>query len=144
MAGIALMHPAATGVGLSADQPETTPAGKDATVERLESQWGIQIDSLRLSARGYMIDFRYKVVDPKKAAALGDPKAKPYLVDQATGTKMFVPRSPKVGPLRQSAVNLAAGKVYFAFFSNRNQMVKPGSKVTVVIGDFKAENLIVE
>jgi len=144
MAGIALMHLAATGVGLSADQPETTPRGKDATVERLESQWGIQIDSLRLSARGYMIDFRYKVADPQKAAALGDPKAKPYLLDQATGTRMFVPRSPKVGPLRQSAVNLAAGKVYFAFFSNRNQVVKPGSKVTVVIGDFKAENLVVE
>lgn len=144
MAGIALTLLTPAGGVRGATQPEKTPAGKDAPAESLEAKWGIQIDSLRLSARGYMIDFRYKVVDPKKAATLGDPKAKPYLVDQATGTKMFVPRSPKVGPLRQSAVNLAAGKVYFAFFSNRNQVVKPGSKVTVVIGDFKAENLAVQ
>ncbi len=100
--------------------------------------------SLRLSANGYMVDFRYKVLDPEKAATLGDPKAKPYIVDQATGAKLVVPRSPKVGPLRQSAENLTAGKVYFTMFSNTGKAVKAGSKVTVVIGDFKAENLVVE
>ena len=112
--------------------------------ESLEQKWGMQVTSLRLSANGYMVDFRYKVVDPEKAATLGDPKAKPYLLDQATGAKLVVPRSPKVGPLRQSATQLAAGKIYFALFSNPGKLVKKGNKVTVVIGDFKAENLIVE
>jgi len=110
----------------------------------LEQKWGIQVTSLHLSANGYMVDFRSQVLDPGKAATLGDPKAKPYLVDQATGAKLNVPRSPKVGPLRQSAENLTAGKVYFALFSNPGKVVKTGSKVTVAIGDFKAENLVVE
>jgi hypothetical protein len=109
-----------------------------------EQKWGIQVTSLHLSANGYMVDFRYKVVDPEKAATLGDPKAKPYLLDQATGAKLVVPKSPKVGPLRQSAENLTAGKVYFTLFSNRNKAVKAGSKVTVVVGDFRAENLVVQ
>jgi len=110
----------------------------------LEQKWGIQVTSLHLSANGYMVDFRYKVVDPEKAAALGNPKAKPYLVDQATSAKLFVPRSPKVGPLRQSAENLMAGKIYFTLFSNSGKLVKKGNKVTVVIGNFKAENMVVE
>ena len=110
----------------------------------LEQKWGIEVTSLHLSANGYMVDFRYKVLDPGKAAALADPKAKPYIVDQATGAKLVVPRSPKVGPLRQSAESLTPGKVYFALFSNARRAVKPGSKVTVVIGDFKAENLAVQ
>jgi hypothetical protein len=110
----------------------------------LASKWGIEVSSIRLSANGYMVDFRYKVLDPQKAATLADPDAKPYLIDQASGVKAYVPRSPKVGPLRQSAEQLTAGKVYFTFFSNRSHRIKPGSKVTVVIGRFKAENLVVE
>ena len=110
----------------------------------LESKWGIQVDSLRLSAGGFMIDFRYKVLDPVKAATLADRQAKPYLLDQATGAKLSVPRSPKVGPLRQAAENLTAGKVYFALFSNPGKLVKQGNKVTVVVGGFRAENLVVQ
>jgi hypothetical protein len=144
MAGIALTLLTPAGGVRGATQPEKAPAGKDAPAESLEARWGIQVSSLHLSANGYMIDFRYKVVDPEKAATLGDPKAKPYLVDQSTGAKMFVPRSPKVGPLRQSAKNLTTGKVYFTLFSNRGKAVKAGSKVTVSIGEFKAENLVVE
>ena len=91
-----------------------------------------------------MIDFRYKVLDPVKAATLADRQAKPYLLDQATGAKLSVPRSPKVGPLRQAAENLTAGKVYFALFSNPGKLVKQGNKVTVVVGGFRAENLVVQ
>ena len=122
------------------------PVGFVSAVDKpvLRDQWGIEITSLRLSMHGRMVDFRYKVVDPQKAATLGDPKAKPYLLDQATGAKLVVPRSPKVGPLRQSAENLTAGKVYFTLFANHSKAVKAGSKVTVVVGDFRAENLVVQ
>ena len=49
-----------------------------------------------------------------------------------------------MGPLRQSAENLTAGKVYFALFSNPAKVVKTGSKVTVGIGDFRVQNLVVQ
>ena len=137
-----LMGALLTGIQVKAAEPAA------AVVPRvsgsLEQNWGVQVTSLHLSANGYMVDFRYKVVEPEKAATLGDPKAKSYLIDQATGARLLVPRTPKVGPLRQSAERLTAGKVYFTLFSNRNRIVKSGSKVTVVVGDFRAENLVVE
>jgi hypothetical protein len=37
-----------------------------------------------------------------------------------------------------------ADRQYVVLFSNLNKIVKRGNKVTVVIGDFKAENLTVE
>ena len=141
-AGWILMACLAAGSSALAAEPSNTAAQSGA--ETLEQKWGIQVTSLHLSANGYMVDFRYKVLNPEKAATLADPKAKPYVLDQATGAKLVVPRSPTVGPLRQSAENLTAGKVYFTLFSNHSKAVKAGSKVTVVIGDFRAENLVVQ
>ncbi len=110
----------------------------------LREKWGIEIASLRMSGHGHMIDFRYRVIDPSKAGILADVRYTPCLVDQATGIRMKVPNTPKLGPLRQSAKNLEAGKIYFMLFANNGLLVKSGSKVTVLIGDFKVENLSVE
>ena len=117
---------------------------RKTAAETIEEKWGIRVESVRLSANGYVVDFRYKVLDPKKATALGDPEAKPYLVDRTTGAKLSVPSTPKVGPLRQSAESLTTGRVYFTLFANKGKAVRKGSKVTVVIGDFKAANLAVQ
>ena len=110
----------------------------------LSNQWGVEITSLHLSAHGRMVDFRYRVLDPAKAAMLGKRENKPQLIDQASGTVLYVPDTPKLGPLRQSASRLIKGKIYFALFGNARCIVKAGSKVTVKIGEFKAENLMVE
>jgi len=110
----------------------------------LEAKWGIQITTLRLSARGAMIDFRYKVLDPVKAAELANPELHPVLTEEATGFELHVPNTPKAGPLRQSAEQLEAGKIYWMFFSNLSRAIKSGSQVTVTIGDFKVEHLTIE
>jgi len=109
-----------------------------------EKQWGIRILSLRQSAAGYMLDFRYQVTDPEKASTVLDRKIKPYLIDQATGTKLYVPSMPKVGSLKNRVVNPDVEKTYFILFGNSRGLVKSGSKVTIVIGDFREENLVVE
>lgn len=109
----------------------------------LQERWGIKIIGLRQSANGYMLDFRYRVLDPEKAAPLFDRKTKPHLIDQATGAQFIVPEPPKVGALRNTRKPVA-NKNYFVMFANPGNYIKKGSKVTVVIGDFKAENLIVE
>jgi len=96
------------------------------------------------SAAGYMLDFRYRVLDPEKAVPLFDRKFKPYLIDQATGAKLLVPAPPKVGPLRQTTRAPEAGRVYFMIFANPGRMITAGNKVTVVIGEFRAEDLIVQ
>jgi len=114
----------------------------DVDLEQIEEQWGIQIEGIRLSAEGYMLDFRYRVTDPEKAKALFDRREKPYLIDQATGAKFIVPGPPKVGPLRTSNPP-QTDRTYFILFANPGRYVKQGNKVTVVIGDFRAEDLTV-
>lgn len=114
-----------------------------ADTSRLDA-WGIEIVGLHLSAGGHLIDFRYKVTDADKAGPLLKAENKAFLIDEATGTQLYVPTTPKVGPLRQTARQILAGKTYFVLFSNAGRLVKAGSKVTITIGDFKAENLTVQ
>lgn len=123
------------------------PAKPAATGDRaalLKEQFGIEVASLRMSGNGHLIDFRYRVFDPDKAAMMADKKYAPCMIDQATGVRLKIPNTPKLGPLRQSAARLEAGKIYFMLFANSGTAVKAGSKVTIVIGDFKLEDMTVE
>ena len=90
-----------------------------------------------------MIDFRYRVLDAKKAATLFAPENRPYLIDEASRKVLSVPNTAKIGPLRTSGES-KEGRIYWMFFGNIPGLVKSGSKVTVVIGDFRAENLVVQ
>jgi hypothetical protein len=122
---------------------ETAP---DAYSHALKERWGIEVIGIRRTAAEYMLNFQYRVTDPDKALALFDRKIKPYLIDQTSGAAMMVPSPPKIGPLRQTTRNSGpvAGKTYFIFFANPAKFIKQGNKVTVVIGDFRAENLTVK
>ncbi len=116
-----------------------TLAGQSA----LENKWGIRIVGIRLSAMGYMLDFRYRVVDSEKASALFDRKTKPYLIDQGSDKKLAVPSPPQIGPLRSSN-KPEDDRGYFILFGNPGGFVKSGNKVTIVIGDFRVEDLLVQ
>jgi len=125
---------------------DTGTAQKEPIAEKAigtEQQWGITIKSVRITAAGHMIDFRYRVVDPDKATMLLRKQSKAYMVDQKTGTQLSVPRT-RIGPMRQTTVKPMPNRNYTMLFTNPMGLVKPGDKVTVMIGDFKAENLIVE
>jgi hypothetical protein len=119
---------------------EPTPAKEDV---QLREQWGIEIASLRLTAAGHMVDFRYRVIDQIKALPLFDRKRRPVLIDQVSGMKLNVPVAPKIGSLRQKTMKPEVGRIYFILFGNPG-IVQEGSKVTLVIGDVKIENLTVE
>ncbi len=118
-------------------------AQKKQAADSIEEKWGIQIRTIRLTAKDYMLDFRYRVKDPDKAKPLLKRGQKPFLIDQATGKKLPVPTT-KVGPMRATTVAPKADRQYTVLFSNLTKIVKRGDKVTVVIGEFKAENLVVE
>lgn len=111
--------------------------------DSLAEKWGIHITGIHMSAHNYMVDFRYRVLDAKKAKALFDRKTKPHLIDQASGKVLAVPNTAKLGPLRNSN-QPKEGRIYWMFFGNRGGLVNTGSKVTVVIGDFRAEDLVVQ
>ena len=125
-------------------KPEAVkPAPNVEEIPTAEQRLGIEIVSLRLTMRGTLLDFRYRVKDPEKASPLFDRQIKPYLVDQASGAKLEVPVS-KLGALRQTSRNPLVDRTYFMLFGNGNGLVQAGSKVTVVIGDYRIENLTVE
>lgn len=115
------------------------PAKEDA---KLSEKWGVEAVSLRLSAAGHMVDFRYRVTDPNKAMPFFYARNKPILIDQASGKNLSVPVAPKVGALRQKTIKPDIGRVYFILFGNPG-VVRDGSKVTLVVGDVRIENLTV-
>jgi len=112
--------------------------------QELAARWGIEVKALRLSANGNLIDFRYRVTDPEKAAIMGSAKIRPVLIDLDSGAQLHVPSMPKVGQLRSTTQRLVAGKIYTALFANPTGAVKKGHKVTIVFGDCRAENLTVD
>jgi hypothetical protein len=114
---------------------------RDQAVQ-IEEKWGVKILGIRQTAHAYLLDFRFHVIDLEKAKPLIDRHAKPYIVDEATGMKLSVPSMPRFGSLR--AKGNEPDRDYFILFSNPKGLIKKGSKVTVVSGDFKVENLVVE
>jgi len=106
--------------------------------------WGIEVKTIMLSAAGYMLDFRFKVLDAQKAEPLFGRKVQPQLIDESSGAVLIVPSPPKVGQKRQTLYQPHEGKIHYVLFANPGRLIQPGNKVTVVIGDFRAENLSVE
>ena len=108
-----------------------------------ESRFGV--DKLKVSSTnsGTLIRFTYRVSDPELAASLGDKKNNPQLYGIRSRAVLQIPVMDKVGALRQ-ANKPESGKEYWMVFSNKGNLVRPGDRVDVVIGQFHAEGLMVE
>lgn len=124
----------------------STPGAVLQTSEAVEMQWGIQVQGLRLSAAGSMLDFRYRVVDAQKAAPLLNGKTQPYLLDAAHGARLGVPDTPILGRLRQTARNnsILTERSYFIMFGNPGKVLHSGDKVTLLLGATKVADLAVQ
>lgn len=105
--------------------------------------WGVDSLVVKWAESGEVIRFSYRVLDPAKAKMLNEKKNEPSLIDPVRGVKLVVPSLEKVGQLRQSA-SPEAGKSYWMAFSNKGRLVKRGDHIDVVIGQFRAEGLVVE
>ena len=107
------------------------------------SHWGVDLLSAKAVDSGLMVRFNYRVVDARKAAALNDKQSTPALIDEKAGVKLVVPSLEKVGELRNKAIP-EEGKTYWMVFSNKGAFVKPGHRVSVEIGKFRVDGLIVQ
>ena len=105
--------------------------------------WGIDALSVKWAESGELVRFSWRVVDAERARLLNDKKAEPTLEDPQAGVSLVVPVMEKVGQLRQTALP-ETGKSYWMAFSNKGRRVKRGDRVNVVIGQFRAENLVVD
>lgn len=132
----AASHPAAV-----ATIPNAVTSGRQAmTLRRL---WGIEDVHVRYTASGEMVRFSYRIVDAEKAKMLNEKKNEPYMVVLKTGAKLAVPETEKVGKLRQTAAP-KNGREYWMVFTNTGRLVQPGDHVDIVIGTFRANELVVE
>jgi len=105
--------------------------------------WGVDSLGVKWTESGEIIRFSYRALDPSKAKALNDKKSEPSLIDPRAGVSLVVPSLEQVGQLRQSA-DPEEGKSYWMAFSNKGRLVKRGDRVSVVIGQFRADGLVVD
>ncbi len=116
-------------------------AGRAGLTYRLV--WGIDSLSVRLVESGELVRFTYRILDPNKARVLNDKQNEATLDDPKAGVSLVVPTLEKVGKLRQTSTP-EAGRSYWMTFSNKGRHVARGDRVDVVIGPFRANNLVVD
>jgi len=109
----------------------------------MKRKWGVEVLFVRQTAAGYMLEFRYKVLDADKAKSLFERQTKPILIHPRTGAELVVPTPAKTGALRNSNPPLV-DHTYWMFFANPGKLVKVGEIVNVKIGDFLAKDIVVQ
>ncbi|KGJ91581.1 hypothetical protein [Thalassotalea sp. ND16A] len=109
----------------------------------MKRRWGVEVMYVRRTAAGYMLEFRYKVLDAEKSRPLFERQSKPVLTHTETGAKLIVPTPAKTGALRNSNSPIA-GNTYWMFFANPGKLVQRGEHVDIEIGKFLVEGLAVK
>lgn len=141
----AIMAAALSGCATKPESPYSSGEKREAPGNGVEGKLGIRMEGLRLSAAGYMLDFRYRVTDPAKAEPLLNRKIRPYLLDETSGAQLGVPDTAKLGQLRTTARNkVVPERDCYILFANPGRFVQAGTKMTLVMGDLRIENLTVE
>jgi hypothetical protein len=107
------------------------------------AKWGVEKLKVNYTSSGNLIRFSYRVTDAESAKPLGDRKATPYLFGQRSRAMLQIPVMDKVGMLRQTGTP-QTGQEYWMVFSNKGNLIKPGDRVNVMIGSFRADGLMVE
>ena len=95
----------------------------------LETQYGIQITQIGLTASGGLVDVRFKILDAVKARTLlGNPANAPMLI---AGDKppLMAPHSAMRG------ARFSQGQVFYILYPNLRSAIKPGVEVTVAMGE---------
>jgi hypothetical protein len=106
-------------------------------------EWGIDKMKVSYTSSGNLIRFSYRVSDAELAKPLGSKEDMPMLVGVRSRAVLQIPVMDKVGPLRQATAP-EVGHEYWMMFSNKGNLVKPGDRVNVIIGQFHADGLVVE
>jgi hypothetical protein len=127
----------------SAKAASPEPARHPREKTFMKRQWGVEVLYVRQTAAGYMLEFRYKVLDAQKAKPLFERQTKPALTHAESGATLIVPTPAKTGALRNSNPPVA-GRTYWMFFANPGKLVKPGHHVNVEIGEFRVDGLVVK
>jgi hypothetical protein len=106
------------------------------TADRLAGQVGARITQVAVTGGGGLVDLRFQVVDPDRAAALHDPQTPSALIDEANGVVVdrLLMNHAHAGPFN-------AGETYYLVFENPGSLVRRGDAVTVLLGGVQVEHV---
>lgn len=99
----------------------------------------IELVSCRLAASGELVDVQFRI---REKGILDLQPANTYLVEEATGERFYIVRLQRIGPIA-GVSEPRTGAVQYLVFKNREGKLRPGSRVTIVIGDAKLEQVVV-
>jgi hypothetical protein len=124
------------GIGLySATSSSGKPSVSAISAQALADTYGAKVDLIGVAALGGMVQLRFTVIDTKKADALFHDKDKmPRLLIESNGQILQPPAGMK------HSMKMVNGGSYFIIYGNRSNMVKEGTKISVVVGDVKLEH----
>jgi hypothetical protein len=109
--------------------------------DQMEAQYGIRITLIAVTAQGGIVDFRYKVSDPVKAASiLHDPANTPTLTAVDSGLTL----SGTYMSRHHKQMGMKRGAVPFTFYPNIRGAVKSGTPVSVAFGNIKVEPIVAQ
>ena len=115
------------------------PRGSLSEQERAEFERRVELVSVGFAAEGAYLMVNFKA--PPRLAMLWQP-GQLYVVDQATGVKYEdIPLMPKIGRLIGRPAE--EGQAGYVMLENR-PILKPGAKVTVVLGGFRQTGVTVQ
>jgi len=122
--------------GASAQGQHAAQAGATTPERKLTVERAFMV------ANGSMVQVRFTVPPAKTTQWIPVDQKDTYLVDEATGEKFFVMNLVRIGPAAQVRVPKGGGSSYM-IIDNAHEHLKPGARVTVVIGDLKQEHVTV-
>jgi hypothetical protein len=102
-------------------------------------QTGIRVIRVNVTLGGGGLALRYQVVDPDKAVVIHDDANPPGFVVETTGQLL---NRPWHDHAHDGALN--PGVTYYEIIKNNGGAVRPGDTVTVLIGPYRLERVVVQ
>ena len=129
-------NPAAIAVQATDSRTAVAVTGEGARAGRLT------VDRAVMVADGSMLEVRFTFPPAATTRWIPTDHKDTYVVNEATGEKFFVLNLVRIGPAAQVRLPKGRGSGYL-IIDNRYEHLKPGAKITVVIGALKQEHVTV-
>jgi hypothetical protein len=113
-------------------------AGPTQAQIAFEQTTGIRIIRVALTAGDGLADIHYQVLDPDKAVVVHDRQRPPTLVEPRSGARLNTPFH------GHGFRELHTGVVYRLHLWNTGDALKRGQRITVIVGEAKLEDLVVQ
>jgi len=111
---------------------------QEKAIAVFEEETGIRVLRIVLTAGGGIVDFQYQVVDPDKALIVHDVDNPPMMIDVKHNLILANPFHEHADRELHTAVT------YHEMIMNGAGLLQRGSKITLIVGASKLENLIVQ